>query len=274
MFQSSSVLPIVCFFLLHWWGCVLMQTLFLHRYASHGMFRLSRGWERTFYFLTYAFQGSSYLVPSGYAYMHRAHHAYSDTDKDPHTPTRFSNVFTMMLDTKDTYHALVRGHVLPEPRFRGYVPTWPELDRFANSELSRIGWALGYIAFYLAFAPHWACLFLLPIHFLMGPIHGAIVNWAGHKYGYRNFATRDQSRNVLLWDLVTLGELFQNNHHRHAQRANFAHRMFEWDPAYGFIRLLALLGIADLAAKGQLADQPLEDLEERAAPVAEPTVAL
>src|ERR1700712_2121376 len=126
MFQSSSVLPIVCFFLMHWWGCVLMQTLFLHRYASHGMFRLSRGWERTFYFLTYAFQGSSYLVPSGYAYMHRAHHAYSDTDKDPHTPTRFSNVFTMMLDTKDTYHALVRGHVLPEPRFRGYVPTWPE----------------------------------------------------------------------------------------------------------------------------------------------------
>ena len=34
---------------------------------------------------------------------------------------------------------------------------------------------------------HWAFFLLLPVHFLMGPFHGAIVNWAGHKYGYRNF---------------------------------------------------------------------------------------
>lgn len=278
MFQSSSVLPIVCFFLLHWWGCVLMQTLFLHRYASHGMFRLSRGWERTFYFLTYAFQGSSYLVPRAYAYMHRAHHAYSDTDKDPHTPHRFPNVFSMMLETKETYSALVHEQSQPEPRFLGYVPTWPELDRIANSNVSRIGWALSYVAFYLAFAPHWAFLFLLPIHFLMGPIHGAIVNWAGHKYGYRNHATRDKSRNVLVWDVVTLGELFQNNHHRHGQRPNFANRAFEWDPAYSFIRLLGLLGIADLTAKGQLTGVDDETEAYPAAPVpvpvAGPTVAL
>jgi stearoyl-CoA desaturase (delta-9 desaturase) len=101
------------------------------------------------------------------------------------------------------------------------------------------------------------------VHFLMGPIHGAIVNWAGHKYGYRNFATRDQSRNVLPWDLVTLGELFQNNHHRHGQAPNFAQRGFEWDPAYGFIRLLSALGIADLAAKGQLTAEPGDDPQDR-----------
>ena len=39
---------------------------------------------------------------------------------------------------------------------------------------------------------------LLPIHFLIGPIQGAIVNWAGHKYGYRNFpGEKDQSKNTL-----------------------------------------------------------------------------
>ena len=274
MFQSSSVVPIVCFFLVHWWGCVLMQTVFLHRYASHGMFRLSNGWERTFYFLTYVFQGSSFLVPRAYAHMHRAHHAYSDTDKDPHTPYRFGNVFTMMLDTKHTYHALVHERTLPEARFRGYVPTWPALDRIANSGISRIGWALGYIAFYLVFAPHPAFLLLLPVHFLMGPIHGAIVNWAGHKYGYRNFATRDQSRNVLRWDVVTLGELFQNNHHRYGQSPNFAQRPYEWDPSYLFLRTLALFGIADLTAKGQLADGEAQESQQVPAPVAEPTGAL
>ena len=275
MLSSSGVLPIVCFFLLHWWGSVLMQTFFLHRYASHGMFRLSRVWERTFYLLTYLFQGSSYLVPRAYAYLHRAHHAYSDTEKDPHTPHRFTNAFSMMLETKREYAALVRGELQPEPRFQTYVPTWPALDRIADSDGSRLGWVLAYSAFYVAFAPHWAFYLLLPIHFLMGPIHGAIVNWAGHKYGYRNFDTRDQSRNVLPWDLVTLGELFQNNHHRHGQAPNFAQRAFEWDPAYLFVRLCAALGIADLSAKGQLTDEPAPSPQPARRPaVAETTAAL
>lgn len=260
MFENSSVVPIVCFFLIHWWGCVLVQTVFLHRYASHGMFGLTRGWERTFHFLTYLFQGSSYLVPRAYAYMHRAHHAYSDTDKDPHTPHKFSNVFTMMLDTKRAYAALVKREVEPEARFQGHVPTWPALERIADSNSSRVSWMLAYTAFYLAFAPHWSFLLLLPVHFLMGPVHGAIVNWAGHKYGYRNFATRDKSRNVLPWDLITLGELFQNNHHRRGQALNFAHRAFEWDPAYGFVRILAAVGIADLTVKGQLTGDPDDEL--------------
>ena len=238
-----------------------MQTFFLHRYASHGMFRLSRGWERTFHLLTYVMQGSSYLIPSAYAWLHRAHHAYSDTAKDPHTPHRFKNAFTMMWETKHQYSAFVHGTAKPEERFQGYVPVWPALDRIADSGWSRFAWGTGYTLFYIAFAPSWVWFLLLPAHYLMGPIHGAIVNWAGHKYGYRNFGTRDKSRNVLPWDVVTLGELFQNNHHRHAQSVNFAQRAFEWDPAYSFVRLLSALGIADRSVKAQLQDQdsPLAD---------------
>jgi stearoyl-CoA desaturase (Delta-9 desaturase) len=246
MFSSTTAWPIIVFFLAHWWGSVLMQTFFLHRYASHGMFQLSKPWERFFHFFTYVTQGSSYLVPSAYAYLHRAHHAYSDTDKDPHTPHRFTNVFTMMWETKKSYSALVVGEAQPEARFAGPVPSWPSLDRFGDSTTSRLGWGTAYSLYYLAFAPHWAFLLLLPVHFLMGPVHGAIVNWAGHKYGYRNFATRDHSRNVLPWDVVTLGELFQNNHHRHAQSVNFGQRWFELDPAHSFVRVLGWLGIADI----------------------------
>jgi hypothetical protein len=36
-----------------------MQTVFLHRWTPHGMFRLSKGCERTFYRLTYVFQAWS-----------------------------------------------------------------------------------------------------------------------------------------------------------------------------------------------------------------------
>ena len=249
MFSSSSVIPIVVFFLLHWWGSVLMQTFFLHRYASHGMFRLSKGWERFFHLATYVTQGSSYLVPSAYAYLHRAHHAYSDTEKDPHTPHLYKDVFTMMWQTKLQYSALVNNQAQPEERFQGPVPSWPALDRFGDTNVSRLGWGVLYTVYYLAFAPHWAFLLLLPVHYLMGPVHGAIVNWAGHKYGYRNYGTRDKSRNVVPWDVITLGELFQNNHHRHAQSINFGQRWWELDPAHTFVRVLGVLGIADLGRK-------------------------
>jgi stearoyl-CoA desaturase (delta-9 desaturase) len=87
----------------------------------------------------------------------------------------------------------------------------------------------------------------LPIHFLIGPIQGAIVNWAGHKYGYRNFDSPDQSKNTLVWDFLLLGELFQNNHHQAGARPNFAAKWYEIDPAYPIILLLDKMRIIRLA---------------------------
>jgi stearoyl-CoA desaturase (delta-9 desaturase) len=78
----------------------------------------------------------------------------------------------------------------------------------------------------------------------MGPIHGAIVNWFGHKYGYANFKdTGDHSRNSLPLDFVAFGELFQNNHHKYPARPNFAVRRFEFDPTYPILRLFSYLRI-------------------------------
>jgi hypothetical protein len=51
-----------------------------------------------------------------------------------------------------------------------------------------------YIAMYVQFANVWWLWLLLPIQFLMSPIHGAIINWFAHKYGYRNFEVGDTSR--------------------------------------------------------------------------------
>ena len=55
----------------------------------------------------------------------------------------------------------------------------------------------------------------------MSAMHGAIVNWAGHKYGYQNFDNNDKSRNSLFFNFLTGGKLFQNNHHKLPSRANF-----------------------------------------------------
>jgi stearoyl-CoA desaturase (delta-9 desaturase) len=238
---------VVAFFIAHWQLSVFFQTFFLHRYGAHRQFTMSKGWERFFHLCTYVAQGSSFLSPRGYAILHRMHHAYSDTPDDPHSPRNHSNAMAMMLHTKHRYDDFAYRRVEPEPRFDGGTPDWPALDRLSQSWPARIAWGAVYTLVYWKFATSPWLFLLLPLHFVMGPIHGAIVNWCGHRYGYRNFSSEDDSKNTLAFDFVTLGELFQNNHHEYSMAPNFAVRRFELDPTYQVMRLFAWLGIIDMS---------------------------
>ncbi|HEX7669223.1 MAG TPA: fatty acid desaturase, partial [Polyangiaceae bacterium] len=129
---------IIAFFILHWQLSVFSQTFFLHRYGAHRMFTMSKGWERFFYLFTYVTQGSSYLVPRGYAILHRMHHAYSDTPKDPHSPKNYTNLMSMMLATKHQYDDYAYNRVEPEPRFKGGYPEWPLIDKIGQSWVMRV----------------------------------------------------------------------------------------------------------------------------------------
>jgi stearoyl-CoA desaturase (delta-9 desaturase) len=246
-------MAVALFFVGHWTLSVFMQTFFLHRYGAHRMFTMSKRWERFFHVVTYLTQGSSYLNPKGYAVLHRMHHAFSDTPKDPHSPTNHPGVFSMMLATRRRYHDLAHDIVQPEPRFDGGYPVWPALDRLGQSWVMRIVWVAAYSAFYLAFATELWQFALLPFHWVMGPVHGAIVNWCGHRYGYKSFENGDESRNSLIVDFVTMGELFQNNHHKFGQSPNFAVRWFELDPTYQVMRVMAWLKIIDFGERPQVA---------------------
>ena len=251
----SSGLPILVFFVAHWLLSVFCQTFFLHRYGAHRMFTMSKPWERFFHLLTYVSQGSSYLNPRAYAVLHREHHAFSDTERDPQSPHTYPNLIEMMMVTRHRYQNIQHRRVEPEARFEGGAPEWPLIDRFGRTWVSHVLFGALYTGYYVAFAPSWQWYLLLPVHFLMGPIHGAIVNWCGHKYGYRNFDTteHDKSRNTLVFDFLTMGELFQNNHHKYGMSPNFAARWFEVDPTYPIIKLLSGLGIIDLGPVPQRA---------------------
>jgi stearoyl-CoA desaturase (Delta-9 desaturase) len=239
-------LVIAIFFVLHWQASVFCQTFFLHRYGAHRMFTMSKGWERFFILCTYVTQGSSFLSPRGYAILHRMHHAFSDTAKDPHSPLNYTNVGTMMLATKKQYDDFAYRRIEPEARFAAGLPDWPAVEKLGQSWIGRLAWGAAYTLFYLHFATHAWMFLLLPFHFVMGPVHGAIVNWCGHKYGYKNFDNGDASRNTLPFDFVTCGELFQNNHHKFGMSPNFAVRRFELDPAYVAMRVMNAVGIIDM----------------------------
>ncbi len=236
-------MPILIFIVAHWYLAAFSQTVFLHRYASHQMFSMSRFWERTFYALTFLTQGSSYLNPRAYALMHRMHHAYSDTPKDPHSPVFYKSPFAMMKKTLFVYLDLYSGKIRPEKEFEGGYPVWPAFDRWADSIFTRVAWVAVYIAFYVHFATAWWQYLFIPIHVCMGPIHGAIVNWCGHRYGYANHDNRDESKNTFFADILTMGELMQNNHHHNTQKANFASHWFELDPTYPLLKFMKALKI-------------------------------
>jgi stearoyl-CoA desaturase (delta-9 desaturase) len=245
-------MTILLFFVAHWTLSIFFQTFFLHRYASHRMFTMSPRWERFFHLAAWICMGPSYLVPRAYAVLHRMHHAYSDTEKDPHSPRFHKNVFAMMWNTKKVYHGFSAKTVEPDAKFAGGYPEWPALEKFSQRWPVILTFGSLYFFFYLAFATHWWMFMLLPVHWLMGPLHGAIVNWYGHRAGYRNFDSRDDSKNTLPFDFLTMGELFQNNHHRFGQSPNFAVRWFEIDPTWTVIRVLAFFKILDLGPRPQL----------------------
>ena len=241
---------ILLFFVALWYSSLFFQTFFQHRYAAHGAFQMSSRWERFFFILTYVTQGSSYMSPRAYAIMHRMHHAFTDTEKDPHSPNFSSNIFSMMWRTRNIYEGIYTGKIDVEERFKKNVPDWPKFEKWATSNTSRILWAALYIAFFIWFAPSPWWFLLLPVVLVMGAFHGAIINWFAHKIGYTNYRMRNTSQNLFSVDWLMLGESYHNNHHKNPSKINFGKRWHELDPVYACIRLLSWLRIIKLNEPG------------------------
>jgi stearoyl-CoA desaturase (delta-9 desaturase) len=243
---------ILIFFLAHWYLSLFSQTFFLHRYAAHGMFTMSKGWEKFFYIVTYITQGSSFLSPKAYGIMHRLHHAYADTELDPHSPKYSANLWDMMYKTKNFYHSILLGKDNIDPKFKKNVPDWKFIEWLGDTWGSRLAWGVFYTLFYIQFATHWWMFLLLPFHYLMGPVHGAIINWFAHKVGYINFVVNDTAKNLLPFDFFMMGEGYHNNHHKLGGRANFGVKWHEFDPTYPVILLLNGLHIIHLKLNNDL----------------------
>ena len=244
-------MAIIIFILVLWYGGLFFQTFFLHRYAAHQTFTMSKFMEKVTYVLTWIFQGSSYLSAYGYGVMHRIHHAYADTEKDPHSPKYDKSLFAMMWKTKKIYQDINRGKIKVEDKFKTNVPQWKSFDLFASSMLSRVLWGIGYVAFFYFFTTAWWQWLLIPIVFLMAPIHGAIINWFAHIYGYMNFKMKDTSKNFLPFDFLMMGEAYHNNHHKRSSNPNFGGvRWHEIDPTYIIMKGLHKIKIIQIKKVG------------------------
>ena len=104
--------------------------------------------ERITFILTWVFQGSNYLSAYGYGVMHRMHHAYADTEKDPHSPKYDLNIISMMWKTKNIYYQINKQQIEVAPKFTKNVPQWKRFDDFASSWVSRLAWSIAYFSFF------------------------------------------------------------------------------------------------------------------------------
>ena len=232
---------------IHWYVSLFLQTFFLHRYASHNLYQMSSIWEKTFFLLTFIFQGSSFLHPGAYAVMHRKHHAFADTIKDPHSPKSVQGIFEFNRKTFIEYRKIVNQFHHDQIAVAD-IPRWPFLEKIGDFYSTRILFILLYFMIYRIFSPSILYFSLIPLHVFMGPIHGFIVNWFGHLTGYRNFnELKDDSKNTLPIDLLMMGELYQNNHHKTPTKRNFAYKWFEIDLGYLIALLLQKLSIIQLS---------------------------
>jgi stearoyl-CoA desaturase (delta-9 desaturase) len=253
-------------FMVIWYGGLLFQSGFLHRYAAHQQYKMSKSMEKTFYICTWFLQGSSYLSPVAYGIMHRLHHTYTDTEKDPHSPSHQSSFVRMMWRTRNIYNEIfyqktILGKKIEDKYFKN-LPIWNWFDKFASSIFSRLLWIIIYsiIYYYIGIYTNivgweWIIVAILSLlSIIMAPIHGAIINWWGHIYGYHNHDVENTSTNisigktskvqwyqipfVMMMNFLMMGENSHNNHHAKQYSANFAEKWWEYDIIY-FILLIA-----------------------------------
>ncbi len=240
---------IVLLFIFHWYFSLFFQSFFNHRYAAHQMFKMSPFMEKVFFVGSWIANGSSYLSANVYGILHRMHHAFADTELDPHSPKYDKNLFSMMWRTRKEYLAIFDRSRPIDPKFLKNLPDWPKFDNFAEHIATRAAWGAIYIVIYAVLATAWWQWLFLPLTMVMGPLHGAVINWFAHKFGYTNFELKDTSKNFLPVDFLMWGESYHNNHHKNGSSPNFGYKWWEIDPMWPIIKLFNFLGIVQLRVK-------------------------
>jgi stearoyl-CoA desaturase (delta-9 desaturase) len=78
-----------------------------------------------------------------------------------------------------------------------------------------------------------------------------VINGVGHWWGYRNGETKDNSRNIVPWDIVVGGECLHNNHHMDPANPRLSRQWFEFDAGWMWLTVFRALGLARLKTSEQ-----------------------
>jgi stearoyl-CoA desaturase (delta-9 desaturase) len=236
-----------------------------HRYFSHRAFKTSRPAQFIFALLG---ASSAQRGPLWWAANHREHHRESDTPSDPHSPVHYS-----FFRSHAGWFMCTRYYATRYHRIRDFA-RFPELvwlNRFDKAAPAALGLSVYLAGLALEHAAPslgvtgmqmfvWGFVLSTTVLF-----HAtASINSLAHLLGSKRYRTGDESRNNFLLALITLGEGWHNNHHKHMGCARQGFYWWEIDITYGILKILSGLGIIwDLKPVPVQAYDPNEHLPAR-----------
>ncbi len=250
---SVHLLACLAIFTVSWQGLIAFGLLYVlsamgitfcfHRMLSHRSFKAVPV-LRYFAILcgVIALQGG----PIRWSATHRTHHAKSDKTGDPHSPKISGFLWAHVVWnffhnpdlgseeqlkrlTQDLYED--KGIVFMEKNFVA-------INLLFASLLFVVGYALGGWSIGLSVLVWGGFLRILAMWHVTW-----CINSATHIWGYRNYETPDNSKNLWWLTVLSMGEGWHNNHHRFQRPAQTGHRWFEIDLTYGLIRFFNAVGL-------------------------------
>jgi stearoyl-CoA desaturase (Delta-9 desaturase) len=212
----------------------LVTTVYLHRALTHRALTVSRPLSFGFRVVTWLTTG---LKPRQWVAVHRKHHAFTDTDDDPHSPIQYGWVRVAFMNA-GLYRRAARDPGIVE-RYAKDLPA----DRWDKAlfDHALLGLGLGIAGLIWLLGP-WFGLLAAVLHtgYYLG-IGGAI-NGLGHHFGRQPYDNSATNMQWLAW--FTGGEGLHNNHHAAPTSARFSLHRGEVDLGWIAIRFFRKLGLA------------------------------
>jgi len=216
-------------------------TMGYHRLLTHRSFQTPKGVE---YGLTTLGLLANQGGPLQWVAVHRVHHQHSDTEGDPHSPRHgvwwAHLLWWMPKDEQLDHPSLHKRYVsdlCKDPMHRLFQRCHVVLPIVLAGGLFILGEACGGLG--------WSWLVWgMFVRTSLGHHATWFVNSATHLWGYRSYATRDDSTNLWWVAILTLGEGWHNNHHAFPRSARHGLRWWEIDLTYWLIRSMSWIGLA------------------------------
>lgn len=227
--------------LLHYLTLHFGMILCYHRMVSHQMFRPSGAFGHA---LLLSAAVALEAGPITWARTHRLHHRYSDTERDPHSPSR--GFFWSHMGW-----VFMRGIVLGD--HRGHTSDLDRSPVMRFYERWHLPLNVAFFAVVCAVLAPWlrgdlvaALLWLFPVRLVTVWHSTWLVNSLAHVAGSQPNATGDSSRNNRLVNLLTFGEGLHNNHHAQPWNPDFGAPTRQFDASYLVLRGLSFIGLLRL----------------------------
>lgn len=233
---------------LSFWGYVLAAfilvqitmmavTLYLHRDQAHRSLDLHPALRHFFRFWIWSTSG---MVTREWVAVHRKHHAFCETENDPHSP-RVYGLRKVLLEGAELYKVETNVPETLEKYGRGAPDDWMEQNvylRFPN-----LGIVLTVVTDLLLFGV--PGIIIIAVQMAAMPVFAAgVINGLGHHSGYRNFECDDAATNLVPWAFLIGGEELHNNHHAFPTSAKFSMRRWEFDIGWMYICIFRTFGLA------------------------------